>query len=87
MYKESKKGRMEREALLLSDYMIEKQCTIMELEKEFCIPKATIHRRLTKTLALVDLDMWDKCQHILKAHAEDSLNRARRVLSEIRAQK
>lgn len=87
MYKESKKDRMEREALLLGERMIETQCTIVELEKEFCIPRTTIHRRLTKTLVFVDLDMWDECQHILKAHEADSLNRARTVLSEIRAQK
>ena len=78
---------MEQEALLLADYMMETKCTIMELEKAFCIPKTTIHRRLTKTLALVDLDMWNECQQILKAHGEDALNRARRVLGEMRARK
>lgn len=87
MNKESKKDKMEREAFLLADHMMNTQCTIMELGKEFSIPNTTIHRRLTKTLALVDLDMWDECQHILKAHAADALNRARRVLSEMRAQK
>ena len=82
-----KRREMAHEAIMLGERMVETQCTIMELEKEFCIPKTTIHRRLTKTLALVDLDMWDECQHILKAHAADALNRARRVLSEMRAQK
>ncbi len=71
---------MEQEALLLAERMIETKCTIMELEKMFCIPNTTIHRRLTKTLALVDLSMWDECQHILKAHAADALNRARKAL-------
>lgn len=87
MDKDSKKDKMEQEALLLADYMMNTQCTIMELEKEFCIPRTTVHRRLTKTLVFVDLDMWDECQNILKAHAADSLNRARKVLSEMRAQK
>lgn len=82
-----KRREMAHEATMLGERMIETQCTIVELEKEFCIPKTTIHRRLTKTLALVDLDMWDECQHILKAHAADALNRARRALSEMRAQK
>lgn len=78
---------MEQEALLLAEKTIETQCTIRELEKEFSIPKTTIHRRLTKNLVFADLDMWDECQHILKAHGADALNRARRVLSEKRAQK
>lgn len=78
---------MEQEALLLAERMIENECTIVELEKEFCIPKTTIHRRLTKTLVFVDLSLWDECQEILKEHREDALNRARRVLCEMRAQK
>lgn len=87
MDKDSKKGKMENEAWLLAEHMMNTQCTIMELEKAFNIPKTTIHRRLTSTLSLVDLDVWDECQHILKEHAADALNRARRVLSEKRAQK
>ena len=87
MGKYSKKDKMEQESLLLAERMIETKCTIMELEKQFCIPNTIIHRRLTKTLVFVDLDMWDECQHILKAHAADALNRARKVLSEMRAQK
>lgn len=79
MRRDLKIEKMEKEALLLAEQMIETQCTIMELEKEFCIPRTTIHRRLTKTLAFVDLDMWDECQHILKAHGADALNRARKV--------
>ena len=87
MRRDSKIENMEQESLLLAERMIETQCTIVELEKEFCIPSTTIHRRLTKTLVFVDLDMWDECQNILKAHAADALNRARKVLSEMRAQK
>lgn len=84
MRKGSKRDKMEQEALLLAERMIETQCTIMELEKMFCIPNTTIHRRLTKTLVFVDLDMWDECQHILKAHGADALNRARRALEVMR---
>ena len=87
MKRDLKTEKMEQESLLLAERMIETQCTIVELEKEFCIPKTTIHRRLTKTLALVDLDMWNECQQILKEHGEDALNRARRVLGEMRARK
>lgn len=82
-----KRREMAHEAIMFGERMVETQCTIMELEKEFCVPKTTIHRRLTKTLALVDLAMWDECQHILKAHAADALNRARRALGEMRARK
>lgn len=87
MRKDSKRDKMEQESLLLAERMVETQCTIMELEKVFCIPKTTIHRRLTKTLVFVDLDMWNECQQILKAHGADALNRARRVLCEMRARK
>ena len=87
MRKGSKREKMEQEALFLAERMIETQCTLVQLEKEFCIPRTTIHRRLTKTLVFVDLAMWNECQQILEAHGADALNRARKVLSEMRAQK
>lgn len=85
MNRESKKDKMDKESELLADYMISTQCTIMELEKQFGIPKSTVHRRLTNTLPFVDLDKWSDCQYILKAHSAEALVRARGVLKNRRA--
>lgn len=87
MYRMTSKDRMEREAVMLADYMIATSCVIEELVSMYGIPRTTVHRRLTKTLAEVDLDKWDSCQAILKEHWDDALYRARKVLKEKRAQK
>lgn len=75
MRRDSEIKKMGQEALLLAERMIETHCTIRELEKMFSIPRPTIHRRLTKTLVFVDLDMWRKCHQILKEHRADAVNR------------
>lgn len=60
--------RMEKEAILLADWMIDHDSRILELEKEHLIPKSTVHRRLTITLKNVDYDKWLQCKNILARH-------------------
>ena len=67
---------MEEEALFLADYIIKTRCTIVELDRVFGIPRTTVHRRLSKTLALVDKQKWEECQEIFKEHIDDRVNRA-----------
>lgn len=62
------KGRREKEALLLADWMIGHDSRILELEKECLIPKSTVHRRLTTTLKDVDYDKWLQCKNIMARH-------------------
>ena len=60
--------RMNQEAVVLADWMIDNKCTIRQLEKEFRIPHSTVHLRLTITLKDVDYDRWLQCKNILKKH-------------------
>lgn len=66
--KMTKKGKMESEAVLLADWMIEHDSRVLELEDEFMIPKSTVHRRLTITLKDADPDKWLQCKNILTIH-------------------
>lgn len=65
----------EKEALLLADYMIDHNSTIMELEKECMIPHTTAHRRITITLKDVDYDKWYECQRIIKKHERQRIDK------------
>ena len=60
--------KMEREAVLLSDWMIDNDSTMVEVSKECMIPKTTAFRRVTVTLKDVDYDKWLQCKNILKKH-------------------
>lgn len=63
-----RKEKREREAVMLADWLIDHDSTVLELEKECMIPKSTAHRRLTITLKDVDYDKWLQCKNILKRH-------------------
>lgn len=78
--KETKREQMERESEELADYMIRfHESTISDLSQRFAIPRTTIHRRLTHTLAFVDLDKWRVCQRIFEKHRLNALEHARDV--------
>lgn len=77
---------MMEEALMLADYLIKTRCTIIELSRQFGIPRTTVHRRLSKTLIDVDNSKWKKCQEIFKEHLDDRVNRAVQKRLENRAQ-
>lgn len=84
--KEEMNKQMEEEALMLADYMIKTRCTIIELDRQFGIPRTTVHRRLSKTLINVDNSKWKECQEIFKEHLDDKVNRAVQKRRENRAQ-
>ena len=66
--KMTQKDKMEREAILLADWMIDNDSTMEEVSKECMIPKTTAFRRLTVTLKDVDYDKWLQCRNILTKH-------------------
>lgn len=66
--KMTRKDKMEREAVLLADWMIDHDSTMVEVSKECMIPKTTAFRRVTVTLKDVDPDKWLQCKNILTRH-------------------
>ena len=68
--------RMNQEAVVLADWMIDNKCTIMQLEKEFLIPHSTVHRRLTITLKDVDYDKYKQCRSIMMNNKNNRVSRA-----------
>lgn len=68
MKRDLKIEKMEREAVLLADWMIDNDSTMVEVSKECMIPKTTAFRRVTVTLKDVDYDRWLQCKNILKKH-------------------
>ena len=68
MKRDLKIEKMEQEAVLLADWMIDNDSTMVEVSKECMIPKTTAFRRVTVTLKDVDYDKWLQCKNILKKH-------------------
>ena len=69
------KEKRQTEAISIADWLIDHGCSIRKLAEEFCMPKSTVHRRLTVDLRDVDYDRWKQCQSILKFHKADAVNR------------
>ena len=71
-----KRIKREEEAVALADWMIDTECTVAQLEKEFMIPHSTVHRRLVVNLKEVDEDKYQQCRRILESHKNEALSRA-----------
>ena len=69
------KEKRQTEAISIADWLIDHGSSIRKLAEEFCMPKSTVHRRLTVDLRDVDYDRWKQCQSILKFHKADAVNR------------
>lgn len=79
--------RMEKETIELADWMIDHNCTIREVAKNFMMPKSTVHRRLQKTLKDYDYYKWYQCKKVMRNNKLVALEKARVELSRKRAQK
>lgn len=79
--------RMEEETIELADWMIDHNCPIREVAREFMMSKSTVHRRLQKTLRYYDYDKWQQCQKVMRNNRLKALEKARVELSRKRAQK
>lgn len=63
MYKEE---RIKREA----SYILETKETVREIAKKFKVSKSTVHKDLHERLKLVDFDLYQEVDAILKYHKE-----------------
>lgn len=63
MYKEE---RIKREA----SYILETKETVREIAKKFKVSKSTVHKDLHERLKLLDFNLYQKVDAILKYHKE-----------------
>lgn len=50
----------------IANYVVEKECTIREAAKVFCVSKSTAHKDLNERLPLLDFALFEKVSAILK---------------------
>ncbi|MCI9233628.1 MAG: HTH domain-containing protein [Bacilli bacterium] len=61
-----KEERIKREA----SYILETKETVREIAKKFKVSKSTVHKDLHERLKLVDFDLYQEVDAILKYHKE-----------------
>lgn len=61
-----KADRIKREA----SYILETKDTVREIAKKFKVSKSTVHKDLHERLKLIDFDLFEKVDEILKYHKE-----------------
>ena len=51
-------------------YMIETKETLREISKVFNVSKSTVHKDLKYRLKIIDIDLYNKTQKIIKYHID-----------------